>query len=204
MELKKKYPEGTRLKGQIKNITDFGLFVSVDKDHDGLVRTTDITWDAKEKEPIKGYEKGQTIEVVILDVSIEKQRISLGIKQLSEDPWTSIQKRYPNGRITEGTVVRVTDFGVFVELEPTVEGLIHISQLTEEKIKKINPQDFKIGNKISCLVLGIDVKNKKISLSAKAVKEQEERENIKTFSQQQGNVTTSLGDLLKDKFEVKK
>lgn len=198
-ELKNKYPVGTRVRAQIKNITEFGLFVSIGEEHDGLIRISDISWDAKEKEPLKTYEKGQTVEAVILDISLEKQKISLGIKQLSEDPWNSIPKRFPVGKIIEGTITKVTDFGVFVELEPSIEGLVHISQLSSEKIKKINPQEFKSGNKISCLVTDIDLKNKKISLSVKAVKEHEEKENIKAFSQNQEDVKTSLGSLLKDR-----
>ncbi|MEI6093487.1 MAG: 30S ribosomal protein S1 [bacterium] len=198
-ELKNKYPVGTRLRAQIKNITDFGLFVSIGEDHDGLIRISDITWDTKEQEPLKNYEKGQTIDAVVLDISPERQKISLGIKQLSEDPWTSIPKRLPVGKIIEGTITKVTDFGVFVEVEPSIEGLVHISQLSSEKMKRINPQEFKTGNKISCLVTDIDTKNKKISLSVKAVKEQEEKENIKAFSQQHEDVKVSLGALLKDR-----
>ncbi len=198
-DLKSKYPVGTRVRGQIKNMTDFGMFVNFNEDYDGLVRASDISWDAKEKEPMKAYQKGQTIDAVVLDISPEKQRIALGIKQLSDDPWSSIPQRYPVGRLIEGTIMKVTDFGVFVELEPTVEGLIHISQLSDERIKKISEQDFKVGNKISCVVMGMDVKARRISLSVKAAKEHEEKENIKAFTQDQGEVRTSLGDLLKNR-----
>jgi small subunit ribosomal protein S1 len=198
-ELKSKYPVGTRVRGHIKNITDFGMFVNIGEEYDGLVRTSDITWDTKEKNPMKDYKNGQSIEAVVLDISVERQRVSLGMKQLSEDPWNLIPQRYPVGRLIEGHVVKVADFGVFVELEPSVEGLIHISQLSDERIKKIDPQHYKVGSPISCLVTAIDAKNKKISLSVRAAKDHEEKENIKAFSQQQGDVKVSLGAFLKDK-----
>jgi small subunit ribosomal protein S1 len=175
------------------------MFVNIGEEYDGLVRIADITWDTKDKTPMKDYQNGQTIEAVVLDVSVDRQRIALGIKQLSEDPWNLIPQRYPVGRLIEGHIVKVVDFGIFVELEPSVEGLIHISQLSDERIKKIDPQHYKPGSPISCLVTAIDAKNKKISLSVKAAKDHEERENIKAFSQQQGDVKVSLGAFLKDK-----
>ena len=199
-ELSKKYPSGTRVRGQIKNITDFGIFVNIGEDYDGLVRTSDISWDTKEKEPLKNYKKGDSIEVVVLDVSVDKQKIALGVKQLSEDPWTTLQDRHPLGSAITGTIVKVVDFGIFVEIEPGLEGLVHISQLSEEKIKKIDTQHYKVGEKITAAVNSIDVKGKKISLSVKALKALEERENLKAYTDSQKEVKTSLGDLLKGRF----
>jgi len=210
-ELKKKYPTGTRLHGKIKNITDFGIFIDIDEVADGLVRSGDITWDAKgktpktSKTPTENYTKGQSIDVVLLDIDAENQKISLGIKQLTDDPWKSIPERYPAGRIVDGTIVKVTEFGLFIELEPSVDGLVHISELSDEKVKKINKEHYKIGDKISCVVVKVDRKTKKISLSLKALKEKEERDNVASFTKQQGDVKTSLGALLKSKFsEAKK
>ncbi len=200
-ELKKKYPEGTRVKGSIKNITDFGIFINIGEEFDGLVKIGDISWDAKEKEPLKGYNIGQNIEAVVLDVDAVRQRLSLGIKQLSEDPWKEISRRYPNGRIVEGKVTRTADFGVFVELEPGIEGLIHISELSDEKIKKIGHDMFKAGQTVSSLVKNIDLKNRKISLSIKEANKKEERDNVENFVKQQGDVKLSLGDLLKNKLK---
>jgi len=207
-ELKKKYVPGTRVKGKIKNITDFGVFVDIGEEFDGLVRLSDLTWDAKDKSAINKFEKGSSIDAVVLEIDVDRQRLTLGIKQLTEDPWKSIPQRYPHGRMVEGTIVKVADFGVFVELEPSVDGLIHISHLTEErskdKNKKVGKDEYKVGEKISCVVLETDPKNKKISLSVRALKEKEERDNINSFAQQQGEVTTSLGALIKQKMSANK
>lgn len=200
-ELKNKYPQGTRVKGTIKNLTDFGMFVNIGEEFDGLVKMGDLTWDAKDKEPLKAYNLGQTIEAVVLDVDVNRQRLSLGIKQLSEDPWNNIAGRYPQGRLVDGKITKVADFGVFVELEPHIEGLIHISEISEEKIKKLNHEMFKIGDTISSLIKSIDQKNKKISLSIKEAKKKEERDNVESFTKQQGDVKVSLGSLLKNKFK---
>ncbi len=207
-ELKKKYVVGTRVKGKIKNITDFGIFVDIGEEFDGMVRLSDISWDAKDKEAVKKFERGQNIDAVVLEIDPVKQRLALGIKQLTDDPWSSIPQRYPHGRVVEGNIVKIADFGVFVELEPSVDGLIHISQLSDEKskekAKKIGKDEYKVGDKINCVVLETDPKKKKISLSVRALKEKEERDNIASYAQQQGEVKTSLGDLLKQKFSANK
>lgn len=200
-DLKNKYPEGTRVKGSIKNITDFGIFVNIGEEFDGLIKIGDISWDQKEKEPLKGYAVGQNIEAVVIDVDVLRQRLSLGVKQLSEDPWKDINKRYPNGRIVDGKVTRTADFGVFVELEPGIEGLIHISEISEEKIKKIGHEMFKPGQTVSSLIKNIDLKNRKISLSIKEAKKKEERDNVENFVKKQGDVKLSLGDLIKNKLK---
>lgn len=199
-ELSNKYPSGTRVRGQIKNITDFGLFVNIGEDYDGLVRIADLTWDTKEKEPLKNYKKGDSIEAVVLDISVERQKISLGVKQLSEDPWQTVPERHPLGSAITGSIVKIADFGVFVEIEPGLEGLIHISQLSEERIKKIDPQQYKLGEKITAVVHSIDVKARKIALSVKALKQLEEKENLKAYTDSQKDVKTSLGDLLKGRW----
>ena len=207
-ELEKKYVVGTRVKGRVKNITDFGIFVDIGEEFDGLVRLSDITWDAKDREAIKKFERGQNIDAVVLEIDPVKQRLTLGLKQLTGDPWASIPERYPHGRVVEGNIVKIMDFGVFVELEPSVDGLIHISQLSEEKskdkTKKIGKDEYKVGDKITCVVIETDPKKKKISLSIRALKEKEERDNIASFAQQQGEVKTSLGALIKQKLSANK
>jgi small subunit ribosomal protein S1 len=199
-ELSKKYPSGTRVRGQIKNITDFGLFVNMGEEYDGLVRIADLTWDTKEKEPLKNYKKGDSIEAVVLDISVDKQKISLGVKQLSDDPWKTVPERHPLGSSITGTIVKIADFGIFVEIEPGLEGLIHISQLSEERIKKIDQQQYKPGEKITAVVHSIDAKARKIALSVKALKQLEEKENLKAYTDSQKDVKTSLGDLLKGRW----
>ncbi len=200
-QIKSKYPQDTRVKGTVKSVTDFGIFVHIGEEFDGLVKIGDLSWDNKEKEPMKGYTVGQSIEAVVLDIDVNRQRLSLGIKQLSDDPWKNIFARYPQGRIIEGKITKIADFGVFVELEPGIEGLIHISEIGEEKIKKINHDMFKIGETISSLVKDLDQKNKKISLSIKGAKKKEERDNVDNFTKQQGSIKLSFGDLLKNKFK---
>jgi len=208
-ELKKKYVAGTRVNGRVKNITDFGVFVDIGEGFDGLVRMSDIAWDTKDKETIKKFEKGQNIDAVVLDIDSERQRLSLGIKQLTDDPWKSIPERYPHGRQIEGKIVKIADFGIFVELEPSVDGLVHISQLSSEKPKErtkkmIGKDEYKVGDKITCVVLEADPKNKRISLSVRALKEKEERDNINSFAQQDKEVKTSLGALIKEKLAANK
>lgn len=198
-ELKNKYTYGTKLKGKIKNITSFGMFVDIKEDMDGLVHISDTAWDEKERN-LSNYKVGQDIEVVVLSIDSEKERLSLGIKQLTENPWQSIYKKYPKGKKVEGIITRIADFGIFVEIEKGIEGLIHISEISDEKLKKI-PEEYKVSDKITSVVLSTNQKEKKISLSIKAVKEFEEKENMENFIKKQEDVKISLGELLKGRFK---
>ncbi|MBN1114288.1 MAG: 30S ribosomal protein S1 [Oligoflexia bacterium] len=199
--LKVKYPEGTRLRGRIKNVTDFGLFIDIGEEFDCLVRSADITWDTREKNPVSMFQKDQEIEAVLLSIVPEKQRILLGIKQLTDDPWLSLPERYPAGRGVEGKIVKVTDFGVFVELEPAVDGLIHSSETMVDKSKKLSDH-FKVGDPVKCVILSVDKGSRRISLSIKALVEKQERDNVNSFMAGQEDVKVSLGQMLKDKMSV--
>ncbi len=191
-----KYPPGSIIKGKIRNVTDFGIFVGVEEGIDGLVHISDISWTKRIKHPGEIYKKGQEIETVVLNIDKENERFSLGIKQLTKDPWEDIRERMRPGDITKGKVVNATDFGVFLELEEGVEGLIHISELGLEKGK--SPSEvFEPGTDLAVEILNIDPKERKIRLSLKAVEEKEEKEEIRQYtSQARSNGTVKIGDIL--------
>jgi len=164
--LKQKYPEGQIVKGVIRNITNFGIFVGVEDGIDGLVHVSDISWKQRVKHPSEFYKKGQEIEAVILNIDVENEKFSLGIKQLEKNPWEELGERFPAGSTVSGRVTNMTDFGIFVEIEEGVEGLVHISELSSKRIK--TPSEiFNVGDTVSAVVKNIDQKGKKIRLSIK-------------------------------------
>lgn len=169
--LKEKYPVGTKVDGVVRNITDFGVFVGVEDGIDGLVRTSDITWDRKLKHPSEYYKKGDEVEAVVLNIDAEKQRFSLGIKQLSDDPWKIFKDKFNVGDKIEAEVVKVAEFGVFVKVFETVEGLIHKSELEEGK-------NYKVGDQLEVVVKTISDSERKVSLSVKAMSDAERQELI--------------------------
>ncbi len=132
-----KYPEGTIIEGKIKNITDFGIFIGIDEGIDGLVHISDISWTKRIKHPSEIFKKGQEVQAKVLKIDKENERFSLGIKQLAEDPWKTIDQRYPIGKSVSGLVTNKTDFGVFIELEEGIEGLIHVSEVSRDKNKPV-------------------------------------------------------------------
>jgi len=191
-----KYPVGTKIEGEIKNITDFGLFVGIENDIDGLVHISDISWSKRLKHPGEIYKKGETIQAVVLNLDTANQRFSLGIKQLNEDPWKNISEKLMSNDHVTGTITNITDFGAFVELEDGVEGLVHISEITSDKEKKADEM-LKVGDTVTAKVLNINNEDRKIGLSIKAYLEEKEKmesgEYI-TESFQKGKV--SFGELL--------
>jgi small subunit ribosomal protein S1 len=174
------HPIGSRIKGTVKNITDFGVFIGVEDGIDGLVHISDLHWTKKVRHPSEMFQKGDEVEAVVLGIDVDNERVSLGVKQLADDPWSGIEQRYPVGQRVTGTITSVTDFGVFVEIEEGIEGLIHVSQLSTERIDR--PQDeFHIGQQIEAEVTSIDTKDRKIALSVKALRKSEEREEIESY-----------------------
>lgn len=174
------HPIGSRIKGPVKNITDFGVFIGVEEGIDGLVHISDLHWTKKIRHPSDLYNKGDEVEAVVLGIDVDNERVSLGVKQLANDPWSGIEIRYPIGQRVTGTITSVTDFGVFVEIEEGIEGLIHVSQLSTERVDR--PQDdFQIGQQIEAEVTSIDTKDRKIALSVKALRKSEEREEIESY-----------------------
>ncbi len=195
-----KYPEGTKIAGRIRNITDFGIFIGLDEGIDGLVHISDISWNKRIKHPSELFKKGQEVEAIVLNVDQENERFSLGIKQLEEDPWESIPKRYKAGTVVTGVVTNVTDFGVFLEIEEGVEGLIHISELSKEKINR--PEEVvKIGDTISAVVLKVNKKERKIGLSIKEMEFIVGKSQQDEYIQTQESATTSMGALLREEIE---
>ncbi len=200
--LRVNHPVGSRITGVVKHITDFGVFVGLAEGIDGLVHISDMHWTKKIKHPSELYKKGDTIEAVVLSIDPENERVALGVKQLTEDPWSTMARRYPVGSRVRGKVTTVTDFGVFVEIEEGVEGLIHVSQLGPERMER-PPADIQPGQELEAEVVSVDAKNRKISLSIKALRRTEERQEIESYLQRdrdQGRF--SLQDVLADQLRL--
>lgn len=162
-----KFRVGDKVKGKVKSIVDFGVFVDIGEEMDALIHVSDISWTKKNIELSEDFKEGQTVEAMVMAVDKENQKFSLGLKQLEEDPWKKIESRFPVGTTVEAEVVRVTDFGAFVELETGIEGLIHISELSEERVEK--PADvIKKGDRAKAMVISVDKEAKKIALSIKS------------------------------------
>ena len=197
------HPVGSRIKGKIKSITDFGLFVEVEENIDGLVHVSDLHWTKKVKHPSELYHKGDEVEAVVLGIDVDNERISLGIKQLTEDPWAQIPRRYPPGIRVKGAVTSVTDFGVFVELEEGVEGLIHVSQLSAERVDKPSTL-FKPGDTVEAEVTEVDAREKRIKLSIKALLKSEEREEMDAYQRRERESGKAyFADLMSDAHKSK-
>ncbi|MEK7270766.1 MAG: 30S ribosomal protein S1 [Planctomycetota bacterium] len=169
-QVKEKYPVGTRVKGKIRNLTSYGAFVEIEEGIDGLLHVSDMSWTKKVAQPSEVVKKSVEVECIVLSVDPEKKRIALGLKQLQENPWeTSIPEKFPVRSIVTGTVTKITNFGVFVELEPGLEGLLHISELSDRKVDK--PEEVvKVGDVVDVRILRVDPDERKIGLSLKKTK----------------------------------
>jgi small subunit ribosomal protein S1 len=165
-----KYPAGTIVPATVRSMTNFGVFVEIEQGIDGMIHISDLSWTKKYGHPSEALQKGQEIKCVVLEVNEEKRRISLGIKQMTEDPWLrAIPEKYIPGQIIKGKVTKITNFGAFVELEPDLEGLLHISELADHKIEK--PQDIvKLDEEIEVKILRVDTESRKIGLSLRRVR----------------------------------
>jgi len=166
-EVAKKYPAGTKVTGKVRNLTNFGAFVEVEEGVDGMVHVSDMSWTRKVTNPTEIVKKGQTVEAVVLEVDAANQRMSLGIKQLTEDPWRNIDQHFRMGDLVTGKVVKLASFGAFVELAGGLEGLVHISQIREERIEKMKDV-LKAGDEVNARVIKIDNAERRIGLSIKA------------------------------------
>jgi len=197
-----KYPIGTTIAGKIKNITDFGVFIGIDEGIDGLVHISDISWTRRIKHPSEVFKKGQEVQAIVLNIDKGNERFSLGIKQLEPDPWQSIPERYPLGNVISGPITNVTDFGLFVELEEGIEGLVHVSEISKEKIKSPVGQ-YNVGDVVTSKVINISPKDRKIGLSMKKVEEQDERSNYQDYMNNARAATSNLGELLKEELEAR-
>jgi small subunit ribosomal protein S1 len=161
-----RYRVGSRVTGKVRNLTDFGAFIELEPGVDGLLHISDMSWTRSVGHPSELLKKGQELESQILNIDKENKRISLGLKQIQPDPWTTVAQRYPMGSRVTGKVVRLTDFGAFVELEPGVDGLLHISQMSNRPIG--SPAEIvSVGDELTLLVIRVDPHERRIGLSLK-------------------------------------
>ena len=205
--LEEKYPIGTVIRGLVRNLTDFGIFIGIEDGIDGLVHISDLSWTHRVKHPSEMYQKSDAVEAVVLNIDVDNERFSLGIRQLHEDPWGRIPQVYPRGARVKGKVSKVTDFGAFIEIEPGIDGLCHVSEFSEHHIE--DPRKFvKPGDEIDVMIIDIDQGERKIGLSIKAVKKAEKGFNYKTYLAEQNkpainNVKSegigTFGEAFKDK-----
>jgi small subunit ribosomal protein S1 len=197
-----KYPVGTTIEGKIKNITDFGLFIGIDEGIDGLVHISDISWTKRIKHPSELYKKGDLVQAIVLEIDKENERFSLGVKQLQPDPWETVAERYQVGKEITGTVTNVTDFGIFVELEEGIEGLVHVSEISKEKIKTpvgmYNPNDV-----LTAKVMNINSDERRIGLSIKRLDMEDDQELLSEYVNNMGPATSSFGEILRENLQEK-
>jgi small subunit ribosomal protein S1 len=192
------YPPGTHVKGRVRNIADFGIFVEIEEGIDGLVHISDMSWTQRIKHPSEMFTKGDEVEASVLNIDTtdgDKPKISLGIKQLIPDPWDRIPFDYPVGKIVAAKVQKVLDFGAFVELEKGVEGLVHVSEISEERVE--DPRGvLKPGQEINVEIISLDPNERKIGLSVKAAQRAAEISMAQGFNSS-GDLGAKLGDLFK-------
>jgi len=200
--ISEKYAVGTTIEGKIKNITDFGLFVGIDEGIDGLVHISDISWTKRIKHPSEMYQKGDVIQAIVLEIDKDNERFSLGIKQLQADPWETVAERYKVGKEITGTITNVTDFGIFVELEEGIEGLVHVSEISKEKIKTPVGM-FNISDVITARVMNINSEERRIGLSIKRMEIEDEAELLTEYVNNIGPATSSFGEILRENLQEK-
>jgi small subunit ribosomal protein S1 len=202
-----KYPPGSVVEGKVRNIANYGAFVEIEEGIDGLLHVSDLSWTKKIGHPSEVLKKGESVQAVVLSVDQEKQRIALGLKQMTEDPWVNaIPSAYRPGQVVKGIVTKIANFGVFVELAPGLEGLLHISEISDQKIEK--PEDvLKVGQDLDVKILRVDSDERKIGLSLKRAQwqqEEEQREEARGKRAEKrglrgglegGEQSTGLGDL---------
>ncbi|BCA55564.1 30S ribosomal subunit protein S1 [Nitrospira sp. KM1] len=188
-----KYPIGTRIEGKVKSLTDFGAFIGLDEGIDGLIHISDMSWTKHIKHPSELFKKAQKVEAVVLRIDKEKERLSLGYKQLSRDPWDDeIPGRYRVGDSTSGKVSKVADFGIFVELDGGVEGLIHISEAGLDSSVKLEDK-FKLQDEVTAKIIKVDREERKIALSLRDHQLDSERRHVDEYHAAQGAPDQSLG-----------
>ncbi len=195
-QLAEKYPVGSKIKGKVRNLTEFGAFVEVEEGIDGLIHISDLSWTKRVKHPSEILKKGDVVEAVVLNIDAENQRLSLGLKQLATDIWEEFFAHHKMGDIVQGRIVRVTNFGAFVELAEGIEGLVHVSELDEKRVDKPEEQ-FKPGDAFAMKIIKIQEGDKKIGLSIKAVKQDEYQQDLQAYREASASSSTTLGEAFK-------
>ena len=189
--LAQKYPAGSKIKGKVRNMTSYGAFVEIENDIDGMIHVSDMSWTRKINNPNELLKVGQEVEAVILDIDPAQQRISLGLKQLENDPWLNIDGLYKIGDLVKGKITKITAFGAFIELSNKIDGLIHISQISEEHVKRVK-DILTLGDEVEARVIKIDKEERRIGLSVKAAKANYSEEALKAAGEE---VTAALGNV---------
>ncbi len=192
------YPVGAHVHGKVRNITTYGAFVELEEGIDGMVHVSDMSWTRKVNHPSEVLKKGEEVDAVVLDVDTGNQRISLGMKQLAEDPWGDINGRFRIGDVVTGVVSKITSFGAFVELQDQIDGLVHISQISEDRVEKIKDV-LNVGDDVSARVIKVDLDERRIGLSIKAANYNDEQLAAETQtydSMKEGGDLMNLGDIL--------
>jgi small subunit ribosomal protein S1 len=196
-ELAEKYPVGSKIVGKVRNLTEFGAFVEVEDDIDGLIHISDMSWSKRIKHPSEVLKKGDKVDAMVLNIDAENQRLSLGLKQLATDIWDDFFSRHQVGQTIEGKVVRVTNFGAFVELDEGIEGLIHVSELDDQKAgEKI---ELTVGENYPMKIIKLVPSERKIGLSIRALKSDEYRSDWEEYAEKAGTGEATLGDHFKAK-----
>lgn len=197
-EFAENFKKGDRVSGQIKSITDFGVFIGLSGGIDGLVHLSDLSWDVPGEEAVRNYSKGEEIEATVLGIDPERERISLGVKQLDKDPLSLFMSVHPKGSIVKGVVQEVDAKGAMLELEDGVMGQLRASEISRDRVEDARTV-LKVGEEIEARFTGVDRKNRIISLSIKAKEEQEEQQAVQSYKAEGSQATsTTLGDLLKE------
>ena len=196
-DLAEKYPVGTRIKGKVRNLTEFGAFVEVEEDIDGLIHISDMSWSKRIKHPSEVLKKGDVVDAMVLNIDAENQRLSLGLKQLATDIWDDFFSRHHAGQTIEGKVVRMTNFGAFVELDEGIEGLIHVSEFDDahgqEKVELV------VGETYQMKIIKLSPAERKIGLSIRALKSDEFRSDWEQYQESSGTGEATLGDHIRFK-----
>jgi len=192
------YPAGARVRGNVRNLTTYGAFVELEEGIDGMVHVSDMSWTRKVNHPSEVVQKGDEVDAIVLDVDPETQRISLGMKQLTADPWDEIDIHFKQGDVVTGKVNKVTSYGAFVELENDIDGLVHISQISEDRVEKIKDL-IEEGQEVTARVIKVDREERRVGLSIKAAQYDDEQlaaEMDAYDSLKEEGELTSLGDIL--------
>ena len=182
-ELAEKYPAGSRIKGRVRNMTSYGAFVEIENDIDGMIHVSDMSWTRKINNPNEVLKVGEEVEAIILDIDPQQQRISLGLKQIEDDPWSQIENIYKIGDVVKGKVTKITAFGAFIELSHKIDGLVHISQISKDHVEKVKDK-LALGQEIEARVIKIDADERRIGLSIKALEEGFTEDDLKAASEE--------------------
>ncbi|MFZ2399843.1 MAG: 30S ribosomal protein S1 [Smithella sp.] len=196
-KLKEKYPVGTIVKGVVRNITNFGVFLGIEEKIDGLIHVSDISWKHRVTHPSEFFKKGQEVEAVVLNVDVENEKFSLGIKQIEKNPWDDLSQRYALGSTVTGKITNFTDFGIFMEIEEGIEGLVHISEISQKRVKT-SSELYSIGDTVSAVVKSIDPKSKKIRLSIKELEAPAPAPTSNQYINNTENIGSNLSQALAD------